>query len=87
MAKYLDKKGNLHRIDQGGNHFKNGKCVNPLYDGIFSPKIGSTYSKLEVAPLDDKVKAIGHVPNFVFFDRDNEDKNATVKVATGHPAW
>ena len=22
--------GDLHRIDQGGNHFINGQCVNPL---------------------------------------------------------
>ena len=87
MAKYLDKAGKEHRIDGGGNHFVNGKCVNPKYDGKFSPKIGSTYAGKEMKSVDDTIRAIGHVPNFVFFDRDSDDKNKTIKVETGHPAW
>jgi hypothetical protein len=87
MAKYLDKAGKEHRIDGGGNHFINGKCVNPLSDGIFSPVIGSTYVNKEMKEVDDTIHAIGHVPNFVFYDRDSPVQGKTVEVRTGHPAW
>ena len=43
--------GENHRIDQGGNHFINGICVNPVKgeyaveeDGVYRQrKVGSTY--------------------------------------------
>ena len=33
--------GDTHLIDEGGNHFINGKCVNPLTDSEMN--IGDTY--------------------------------------------
>ena len=43
--------GDLHRIDMGGNHFINGKCVNPLRSDLMlcdddvwrHAEIGDTY--------------------------------------------
>lgn len=87
MGNYLDKKGNLHRIDRGGNHFIDGKCVNPIWDGKFSAKVGSTYKDLEVVAVPEGAEVLGHIPNFVYFDRNTCDKNATIRVETGHPAW
>ena len=53
--RFKDDNGNHHRIDIRGNHFINGRCVNPKTtdkkiegeDGIFrDPKIGDTYKDL-----------------------------------------
>ena len=37
---FKTRDGNWHAIDKSGNHFINGKCVNPLED---EGKIGDTY--------------------------------------------
>lgn len=52
-----------HRIDQGGNHFIDGKCVNPqrselreMSDGVWRhPQIGSTYPTSKKYPPVIKV--------------------------------
>ena len=46
MAKFRTiqtKQGDFHRIDKGGNHFINGKCVNPTCAS--GGNIGDTYPK------------------------------------------
>lgn len=42
MKTFKTNTGNHHMIDNGGNHFINGKCVNPLKD---EGNIGDTYPK------------------------------------------
>jgi hypothetical protein len=43
---FKTKDGNSHVIDKRGNHFINGRCVNPLKG---EGKIGSTYpNELEI---------------------------------------
>jgi len=41
MKTFKTKNGDKHVIDDAGNHFINGKCVNPKEDS--TDKIGSTY--------------------------------------------
>lgn len=53
-----------HRIDQGGNHFINGKCVNPhgqeyiLHpDGVYrDAEVGDTYPGKEVKRYPSVIK-------------------------------
>lgn len=65
MEMFKDKDRNTHVIDNGGNHFINGRCVNPLAymtdeDGnktINPAKVGST-----VPPKGERFPiATGHV--------------------------
>jgi hypothetical protein len=50
MANFRTKNGDTHLIDNAGNHFVNGKCVNPKEDVVHNyatAPIGSTYPPLK----------------------------------------
>ncbi|WP_299124230.1 hypothetical protein [uncultured Tenacibaculum sp.] len=47
MKKFKDENGNNHTIDKVGNHFINGKCVNPKTTDI-GKRIGDTYKDLKL---------------------------------------
>ena len=50
--KYTDKDGNKVLIDLGGNHFINGKCINPkagVYSLSSSGQIGDTHDTPDYA--------------------------------------
>lgn len=44
---FKDEQNNKHLIDKAGNHFINGKCVNPTV--AMGGKIGDTYKHLNYA--------------------------------------
>ncbi len=46
MKNFKDENGNNNTIDSSGNHFINGKCVNPKTTDI-GAKIGDTYKSLK----------------------------------------
>ncbi len=77
MNRFIDVLGDVHTIDQGGNHFINGKLVNPK--SYESRDIGDTLNEYVVEPYP---LAVGHVPSFEYGYGDNK-----VIVNTGQTAW
>ncbi|MGB3495409.1 MAG: hypothetical protein WBA57_21955, partial [Elainellaceae cyanobacterium] len=69
-TRYRDNYGNVEKLDSRGNHFINGKCVNPK--SWNSAKIGDTFDStgLTEAPLKDEVQVTGKVDKFSYFDHD-----------------
>jgi hypothetical protein len=47
MKNFKDENGDNHLIDKTGNHFINGKCVNPKVTEI-GKEIGDTYKHLNL---------------------------------------
>lgn len=78
MGKLVDNQNNVHSIDNGNNHFINGKCVNPK--SWESTPIGATLK--EHKDLKSLSLALGHVPNFTY----NQGKEL-ITVQTGLKAW
>lgn len=69
-TRYRDNYGNVEKLDSHGNHFINGKCVNPKsWKGT---KVGDTFDPtgLTEAPLKSELQITGKVDNFSYFDHD-----------------
>ena len=47
MKRFTDENGNYNLIDKAGNHFINGKCVNPKTTDV-GKYIGDTYKSLKL---------------------------------------
>jgi len=68
MTEYFKFNGDNHRIDNGGNHFVNGKCVNPKeYEG----EIGDTYPT-EDDVVDPAITITGFVPYTIKLDKNGK---------------
>jgi len=64
MTEYFKVGGENHMIDDGGNHFVNGLCVN-LLDG--EGEIGDTHPPVE--SREPAVTVTGHRPIVVTYDK------------------
>lgn len=63
MANFKTPNGDFHLIDTTGNHFINGKCVNPLTTDYSGCKIGDTHPKESLrTPLPE---VTGNVPYLI----------------------
>jgi len=69
-TRYKDNYNNVEKVDSGGNHFINGKCVNPK--SWSNTEIGGTFSDtgLTEAPLNKELNITGKVNEFSYFDHD-----------------
>jgi len=68
MTEYFKFNGDNHRIDNGGNHFVNGKCVNPKeYEG----EIGDTHPT-EDDFVDPAITITGFVPHTIKLDKNGK---------------
>lgn len=88
---YLVNKNNEQvRIDDGGNLFLNGKCVNGKlsFDPDFNLKVMK--EGLEDGDVTEgiAVRTTGHLNSFEYgHTRDDDGKPVCTKVCTGSPAW
>lgn len=70
MAERFKANGKYHLIDDAGNHFVNGRCVNPkLKQGELSGQLGENFKGREVIgstypKKEDRqyFKVLGHIP-------------------------
>jgi len=69
-TRYKDFLGNVEKLDSRGNHFINGKCVNPK--SWSSTDIGDTFDSngLTKAPIEEDLQITGKVKEFRYFDHD-----------------
>ncbi|AGO47901.1 hypothetical protein Phi40:1_gp036 [Cellulophaga phage phi40:1] len=60
----------IHKLDSTGNHFVNGKLVNPLFHK--GGDIGSTFDDTGLIPfpISKEVVVTGRVTKFEYFDHD-----------------
>lgn len=72
-TRYRDQYGNTEKLDKAGNHFINGKCVNPK--SWKETAIGETFdpSGLEEYPVNDELQVTGHVSEFSYYDHDAKE--------------
>tara|TARA_R110002074_G_scaffold189465_2_gene355224 strand:+ start:141 stop:386 length:246 start_codon:yes stop_codon:yes gene_type:complete len=77
--RYVDNFGNVEKVDMRGNHFINGKCVNPK--GYSDTAIGDTFDPtgLTESSLVEELNITGKVDEFSYFDHDLR-KTVTVVV-------
>lgn len=67
--------GDIHIVDNGMNHFINGRCVNPLEDS--TDNIGSTLTSIDDAEVEtlpwSNVVVTGYVPHRIELDDDGNE--------------
>lgn len=76
--RFKDNYGNIEKLDSGGNHFINGRCVNPK--SWSQSEIGDTFDStgLTESSIKEEVVITGKVSEFTYTDFDTKETVSVV---------